>query len=374
MRDSRNEVVDLTRKLLAFDTINPPGQEAQAMAFCASWLGAVGFECVLHRHSDERASLVATRGVRDGTSLCLSGHLDTVPLGDLPWQWPPFDGHVEGDKLFGRGSSDMKGAVAAFMLACRDTPQVRGGVTILLTAGEETGCDGARWLVESGTVPKAGAMIVGESTGNRPFAGHKGAYWLKLIARGKTAHGATPERGVNAIMKAASLATRLNELTLGAHHPVMGDATWNVGTIRGGININSVPDYCELTLDMRSVEGADHREFHRKVKELAGPELDIEVLLDLPAVWSDPDCAWFAKATQTISRVTGVTSRPGSVNYFTDASILKPAMGDVPVMVLGPGSPDQPHSTNEHVLISRLSEAVEIYGALLQDYDPPRVG
>jgi succinyl-diaminopimelate desuccinylase len=369
MPDLQQDVVDLTRRLLAFDTINPPGQEIQSMEFCASWLRNIGFECTLHRHSATRGSLIATRGTGEGRSLCLSGHLDTVPLGDAPWRWSPFNGQVEGDRLFGRGSSDMKGAVAAFMLACRETPSIKGGVTILLTAGEETGCDGARWLAEAGLLPEAGAMIVGESSDNRPLSGHKGAYWLKLMASGRTAHGATPELGVNAILKAAPLLARLADFTLDVRHPVMGSATWNLSTIHGGLNINSVPDCCELTLDLRSVEGIDHPEIRRRVEELAGVEFNVEVLLDLPAVWSDPGQVWFAKAIQTISRVTGITYDPGVASYFTDASILKPRMNDLPVMILGPGSLDQPHRTDEHVLISRLVEAVEIYSALLREWD-----
>lgn len=369
MSDLQQDIVNLTRQLLAFDTINPPGQEMQSMAFCASWLRDIGFDCTLHSHSAARGSLIATRGTGEGLPLCLCGHLDTVPLGNSVWRFPAFEGQVDGNRLFGRGSSDMKGAVAAFMLACRETTSIKGGVTILLTAGEETGCDGARWLAEAGLLPEAGAMIVGESSANRPLAGHKGAYWLKLTASGRTAHGATPELGVNAILKAAPLLAHLAEFTFDVRHPVMGAATWNLSTIHGGFNINSVPDFCELTLDLRSVEGITHPEIRRKVEELAGPEFDVEVLLDLPAVWSDPAQSWFANAMQTVSRVTGITYQPGVASYFTDASILKPAMNDLSVMILGPGSLDQPHRSDEHVLISHLVEAVKIYSALLLEWD-----
>ncbi|MGV6875235.1 M20 family metallopeptidase [Pseudochelatococcus sp. B33] len=367
------DLVDLARKLIALDTINPPGQESEAVMFCASWLKNIGFDCTVHSHSPTRASLIATRERGSGLPLCFSGHLDTVPLGNAPWTRPPFDGLTEGDWLFGRGSSDMKGGVAAFLLACREVTSVKGGVTIILTAGEETGCDGARWLAEAGVLPAAGAMIVGESTDNRPLAGHKGAYWLKLVTHGKTAHGATPDRGVNAILKATPLLSRLTGLDLGVSHPVMGRATWNLGTIHAGLNTNSVPDRCEMTLDLRSVDGITHAEIRDKMGALAGPDIDIETLLDLPAVWTDPDEPWFAQSAGTIARITGVASEPAVASYFTDASILKPAMQDLPVMILGPGSVDQPHSTDEHIRISRMIEAVELYSALLREWDGRKI-
>jgi succinyl-diaminopimelate desuccinylase len=368
MPTGKDELVELTRSLLAFDTTTPLGNERQAMEFCAAWLQGIGFDCLLHPHSESRASLVATRSEAGGQPLCLSGHLDVVPIGKQPWRLPPFEGQVSGDRLFGRGASDMKGAVAAFLLACRETPSVKGGVTILLTAGEETGCDGARWLAEQGLLPEAGAMIVGESTDNRPLAGHKGAYWLKLRTTGKTAHGAMPDLGVNAIAKALPVLNQLAGLDLAVQHPVMGPATCNLGTIHAGLNINSVPDSCEFTLDLRSVKGIDHAEILRRVEAIAGPEVEVEILLDLPSVWTDPNGRWFSNASATIARVTGEDWHAGAASYFTDASILKPAMNDLPVMILGPGGVDQPHTTNESVQISRLVEAVEIYRALLRDW------
>ncbi|WP_116133947.1 M20 family metallopeptidase [Tropicimonas sp. IMCC34043] len=368
MTRTAGNLVDLTRKLVSFDTINPPGQETDCMEFAAARLEEAGFCCTRHRHSDTRFSIVATRGTGDGLPLCFSGHLDTVPLGNAPWRHDPFAGDIEGDHLFGRGSSDMKGGVAAFILACQAVPRVRGGVAVVLSVGEETGCDGARWLVEAGALPPAGAMIVAESTDNRPLLGHKGVCWLRFRVQGRTAHGATPELGENAILKALPLMTRLATFDPEASHPIMGRATANLGTIHGGINTNSVPDRCEMTLDLRSVAGITHDELRAGLERLAGPEVRIETLLDLPAVWSEPDDPWCARASAVVAEITGVTATPEVANYFTDAAVLKPAMGNIPVLILGPGSMDQPHSTDEFVLISRLIEAQSIYEALLADW------
>ncbi len=366
---SREELVELTRRLLAFDTTNPPGRELEAMQFCAQWLEGAGFRCELQHLSPGRANLVATRGLGEGLPLCFSGHLDTVPLGDAPWSVPPFEGIVEDDFLYGRGATDMKGAIAAFMLACRDNHPVRGGVSILLTAGEETGSDGARELAAAGLIPAAGAMIVGEPSANRPLAGHKGAFWLKLGIAGKAAHGSTPDQGVNAIIRALPVLDRLAQLDLDIRHPLLGSATANLGTIRGGHNVNSVPDLCEFTLDIRSVEGISHEDLLGRVRAAAGADATIEVLIDLPPVWTDPQDPWFRKARSAVSAIAGQELQAGTATYFTDASVLKPAMNDLPVLILGPGTVEQAHRTDEHVRVSKLLEAVAIYGALLRDWD-----
>lgn len=364
------DVVELTRRLVAFDTVNPPANEADAIAFCASFLTSFGFACQVVDHGDRRASLIAVRGHVGKQALCFSGHLDTVPLGRSPWSVPAHEGRIVEDRLYGRGSSDMKGGIAAFLVAAaRSAPQANGGLSVILTAGEETGCDGARWLAEVGALPEAGAIIVGESTGNQALAGHKGVLWLKLSAHGKTTHGATPELGINAIARMAPSLGRLAQFKPDVSHPEMGQATCNLGTLSAGINVNSVPDLCELCVDLRSVAGVTHAELAARVRALCDPEIEMETLLDLAAVWTDPAQPWFARAAARTREVTGQMAGMACANYFTDASILQPAMGAPPVMILGPGSVDQPHSTDEYVRIPRLIEAVEVYSALIRDWD-----
>ncbi|MFD0982626.1 M20 family metallopeptidase [Tropicimonas aquimaris] len=362
MNSTLTDVTAITQRLIAFDTVNPPGREREAAEYCAQLLSRAGFECRIVDHGQNRASLVAQRGAAPG--LCFSGHLDTVPLGRVDWRRPAHLGVVEGDRLFGRGSSDMKGGVAAFLVAAARS---NAPVSVVLAAGEETGCDGARWLAEAGDLPQARAVIVGESTDNNPLAGHKGALWLNLVSRGQTAHGATPELGVNAIAGMAETLRRLCAFDPAVSHPQMGRATCNLGTIRAGINVNSVPDLCELTVDLRSVEGVTHEALTQKVRALCDAAIEIETLLDLPSVWTDPASPWFAGAAERVRAITGREGGPECATYFTDASILKSAMGGPEVMILGPGAPDQPHRTDEYVSTARLHEAVEIYAALIEE-------
>ena len=157
--------LQLARQLLGFNTINPPGSEADCMRFFADWLQESGFEVSLSSFGEGRSNLIASLpGMTAGKPLAFTGHLDTVPLGNAQWRYDPFGSQTEDGRLYGRGASDMKAAVAAFAVACvhqRETILAGSGAVLLITGGEETGCDGARALIASAPLPEIGALIVG---------------------------------------------------------------------------------------------------------------------------------------------------------------------------------------------------------------------
>lgn len=364
------DVTELTRRLVAFDTVNPPGNEALAMAFCADLLAAAGFTCRVIPQGENRSNLLATKGLSpDLPALAFTGHLDTVPLGAAPWTHPPHAAALNEGRIYGRGTTDMKGGVAAFLNAAINTPPPPGGIVLLITAGEETGSDGARTMVSAGELPKIGALIVAEPTLNRAVPGHKGALWLQLTARGVTAHGSMPEKGDNAVLKMARALVSLEQLVPGAPHEVMGKPTLNIGTIRGGLNTNSVPDLCEVTLDLRSVPGVDHAALQEKIASLLGPDIEITPIIDLPSVWTDPEEPWMTRMAELSARLAGAETAPVAVSYFTDASIFTPALGNTPTLVLGPGDPALAHQTDEYVAVERLKQAEAIYAEALKDWN-----
>jgi succinyl-diaminopimelate desuccinylase len=360
-------VLELTRELLRFDTINPPGAEG----LCARQVGRLledgGFSVTYHELPDERPSLVARIG---GTSarppLCFTGHLDTVPLGARPWRHDPFAGEVADGRLYGRGASDMKSGVAAFVTAAlRLAPRLAGtsGLVLVVTAGEETGCQGAHHLAAlGGVLGQAGAIVVAEPTGNHPCVGHKGALWLLARTSGVTAHGSMPERGDNAVHKAARAVTRLEWFRFGVPpHPVLGAPTLNVGLINGGMNINSVPDTATIGLDLRTLPEQKHRGVLERLSQYLGDAVRLAPALDLEGVWTDPDDPWVQEVFDVTAPVLG--ARPGvrGAPYFTDASVLTPAYGNAPTVILGPGEMGMAHQTDEYCLVRRLEEAVDLY-------------
>jgi succinyl-diaminopimelate desuccinylase len=364
----------LTQQLVRLDSINPPGSEGACAELLGALLADAGFEVRYAELSPGRLGVVATIG--DDTRkprLAFTGHLDTVPLGNAPWTVDPFGAELKDGRLHGRGASDMKSGVAAFVVAAlRCAPALRAtpGIALILTAGEETGCDGARQLVQAGALPdRVGALVVGEPTSNRPMLGHKGALWLRACTHGKTAHGAMPELGDNAIYKMARVVRALEQYGFGEPHNFFGRATLNVGTIQGGLNVNSVPDRAAIEIDIRTLPRMDHSEVREALARHLGHAAELQPLLDAPGVLTDASHPWVGRVLRAAGAASpGAGTRPGSVAYFTDASVLKPALGDVPTVILGPGEAHMAHQTDEYALVERIDEAAALYQALMHDW------
>ncbi len=357
--------LELTRTLMCFNTINPPGEER----LCAQHLGTIlenaGFSISYHEFADRRASLVARIGGNmDKPPLCFTGHIDTVPLGAMPWSTDPFAGEIGDGKLYGRGSSDMKSGVAAFATAVLQlAPRLQSGpgVVLVITAGEETGCEGAYHLAGLHDVlGQAGAIVVAEPTANYPCVGHKGALWLKAQTRGVTAHGSMPERGVNAVYKAARAICELESYDFNVdRHEVLGSPTLNVGIVRGGLNINSVPDEAEISIDIRTIPELEHEALRARLQGYLGDEVKISPIVDVESVWTDPADNWVQEVFATMGPLLNESLEPRTATFFTDAAALKPAYGGPPTVILGPGEPEMAHKTDEYCIVDRIEQAVE---------------
>ena len=368
--------VELTQRLIGFETVNPPGNERACAEFLANLLDRNGFKTDLVALADDRCSVIATRqGRQAGLPLAFTGHLDVVPLGSAPWTHAPFAGAIVDDKLYGRGSSDMKSGIAAFICAALAEPEAIDagtGLTLVLTAGEETGCAGAIALVAAGRILPAGALVVGEPTANVICVGHKGALWLRGVTRGITAHGSMPQLGDNAIYKAARAIDRLSAYAFTAEpHPALGRPTLNVGTITGGLNINSVPDRTEFGIDIRTIPGLDHAWLRDDLRRHGGPDLDLETIIDLPGIWTEADQPWVRDVARQVADISGLPERVAAATYFTDAAVLSPAMKGMPTLILGPGEPGQAHQTDEWCDTRRIHEAATIYRRIIRRWNDP---
>ena len=356
------DAVALTQDLVRFDTRNPPGDEVDCAEFLADILRRNGFEVALQSFGERRVNVVARRG--QGPFKALTGHIDVVPLGTAPWTHDPFGGGIVDGRLYGRGACDMKAGVAAMVAAAIAEPTAN--VALYLTGGEETGSHGARALAEAGLLDAAELLVVGEPTANRFFAGHKGALWLQACCHGVTAHGSTPHLGDNAIYKAVRGIAALEGFGFNVPpHPVMGSPTLNVGTMRAGQNVNSVPDRAEFTVDIRTVPGMSHDRLRDELGFTLGAATELDALVDLPPVWSDPAETTMLRMAAAHGRVVGNPIAPASANYFTDASVLTPAMGQVPTVICGPGDPAMAHKTDEYCDVTAIEQAVAIYRAIL---------
>jgi succinyl-diaminopimelate desuccinylase len=364
------DAVTLTQDLLRFNTINPPGDEDACARHLGRLLERAGFRVQYAPFAPGRTSLVARiGGSGDRLPLCFTGHIDVVPLGGTPWSREPFAAGKDGGKLYGRGASDMKAGVAAFVVAATrlasrlaSTP----GLVLVITAGEETGCEGARYLTGLPDVlGHAGAIVVAEPTGNEPCVGHKGALWLEARASGVTAHGSMPERGVNAVYKAAHAVVMLERYEFGvAPHPVLGRPTLNVGTIRGGLNVNSVPDIAEVGIDIRTIPDQKHAELEEHLSIYLGDEVTLRRVTGAEGVWTEPSVPWVQEVAEIAERIAHVAPAVRTAPYFTDASVLTPAMGSAPTVILGPGEAGLAHQTDEYCRLDRIEQATDMYAEI----------
>ncbi len=361
------DVCSLTKDLVAFQTMADPWEHN-----CARFLGKMledkGFHVRYYAFDHRRSSLVAKyKGSSNKLPLVFTGHIDVVPLGHTQWSVDPFSGETDQDKLFGRGTTDMKGGVAAFVIAAMKMVELNPdvGLTLIITAGEEIGCKGSSHLAQQvGALGQAGALVVGEPTSNMPQLGHHGVLWLNMLAKGVSAHGSMPQEGVNAIYRASKAILDIEKFKYPNEpkHTKQSHSTVNVGTVEGGQNINSVPDRASFTVDCRVRPGQDscelQHEFHHLFKD---HDLDFSVVLDLPAVETQKEDPWVQDVYKICEEVMGKKMEEEYAPFFTDASCLTPAFGNIPTLIMGPGLPEMAHKTDEFVLQTKLIEAQELY-------------
>ena len=363
----------LTRELLAFNTINPPGMERACARHLGGILEAAGFRIEYHEFAESRTSLIARiGGGGERLPICFTGHIDVVPLGAAPWTRDAFAGETDGDRIYGRGATDMKSGIAAFVAAAVElAPRLAGGpgLVLVITAGEEIGCEGAKYLADRRVLGAAGAIVVAEPTANYPYIGHKGLAWFEVETRGVTAHGSMPEVGDNAILKMARAIGDLEHFEFPvASHAVMGKPTLNVGTIHGGLNTNSVPDEARITVDTRTVPGIDHAHLCKSLEHLLAPRgARVRKIVDVPALYTEPQDAWVQEVYDLCAPYTGKRPEPRTITFSTDGTDLKRGFGGtVPAVILGPGEPTLAHQTDEWCSLGRIEQSVDLFGAIMR--------
>jgi acetylornithine deacetylase/succinyl-diaminopimelate desuccinylase family protein len=361
----------LLREIIALPSVNPafipenhPHAGEQRVAdFLAVTAARAGLEVELQEVLPRRSNLIARLRPRNKIrqTILLAPHLDTVPAASDS----QFQPQKKGDRLFGRGACDTKGSVAAMLSAVCELAQSRSrpSETEIIFAGlvdEENAQAGSRALVKSGL--KADLAIVGEPTQLKIVTAHKGNLWLQLETQGRSAHGARPELGRNAVHAMSRIVDAL-ETDYAAElrkrrHPLLGPATVNVGVIRGGTQPNIVPDSCTITLDRRTLPGETEITVKREIAVFLAQR-------KLRAIFSNarPEPCL---PMETDSRLPLIQQflhsirqrQPVGVHYFCDAAVL--AEGGTPSVVFGPGDIAQAHTADEWISLRSLERAKDI--------------
>ncbi|MFP4624830.1 MAG: ArgE/DapE family deacylase [Gemmatimonadota bacterium] len=370
----------LARALIATPSVNPslePGGagEAEAAELVSGWLRSWGFQVQRVEAAPGRPSVVARLDRGPGRSLILSGHLDTV--GTEGMTVAPFDPVVRDGRVWGRGSADMKGGVAAALAAARElaADPFRGTLIVALTADEEEAAIGCRRLVDDGL--RADAAIVCEPTELAITPAHKGFSWIRIDFRGQSAHGSRPERGVDAIRHAGLFLSRLDELesTIAQRkrHPLLGSGSIHAGTIRGGTAASVYPSSCELTLERRTLPGETPSAVRSEVEFLLAqlrsdvPSLNasLEVTLHRPGTEVPPDHEIVQRLSRAL-RDAGIEPRVTGMTAWVEASIFNAA--GTPAVCFGPGSIGEAHTAAESAPVDEIDAAHQVLLATAREF------
>ena len=358
-------------ELIALPSVNPAflpagdprAGEHRVADFLAATAARGGLDVEFHEVTPNRRNLIArfTPSGRVKKRVVLAPHTDTV--GDLGMSDRLFQPEIRNGRLYGRGACDTKGSVASMLMAVLSLALQgrRPATTEIIFAGlidEENSQLGSRALVRSGF--KADLAIVGEPTQLQVVTAHKGDLWLKVTTRGKSAHGAKPHLGKNAIHSMAQIinlietdyATTLKKQS----HPLLGQDTVNVGSIRGGNQPNIVTDWCEISIDRRTLPGETSASVLRGlgkflVKHGLKATINDSKGAPAPSLETNPRLP----LVQALLASVGQNSTVG-VDYFCDAAIL--AAGGIPSVVFGPGDIAQAHTATEWISVRQLDQAV----------------
>ena len=361
---------DLLAELVAIDSVNPalvPGGagESEIAAFVAAWLTDQGLEVTVDEPLAGRPSVVGVaRGTGAGASLMLNAHLDTVNVDGME---RPHDPVVRDGRLYGRGAYDMKGGLAAIMVAgaaaARDG--LAGDVIVSAVADEEHASEGVQSVLRRW---RADACIVTEPTHLRACVAHKGFVWAQLETRGRAAHGSRPDLGVDAIVGMAPALAGIPVLQrrLEARpHPLLGAASLHASLIAGGQELSSYPERCVLDVERRTLPGESARDVERELQELlalardADPRLETQLRMGLvrEPFEIDPSAPIVHAVRAAAARTLGAEPELVGHTAWMDAAFLSAA--GIPTVVFGP-SGEGAHAVQEHVELESVEQVAEI--------------
>jgi succinyl-diaminopimelate desuccinylase len=394
-----DEVVQLTSQLVRIPSVfrrgEPEANERAVAGAVEAWLRREGFAVEVQEVAPGRPNVIGwLEGGASGPTLCLEGHTDVVTEGDpATWRHPPWSGHVEDGNLYGRGSADMKGGLAAAMVAAaamrRAGVPFAGRLLIAALVDEEEAMSGAKHFVRTPLGRAVSAAIVCEPEQNELCLEQKGVFWARVTVHGRMAHGAMPYAAVNPIPAAGRFLAGLPRLErrvqrsvrrsrlLGVPHVTPTVASAPAGHVAQN---NVIPATAELRLDVRLTPGVEAETVLGALEALArdtegrspGARITVELVEPArPATRIERGEAVVKALEWAVRRVSGRRPVFGGVPGSTDGTIFRTELG-IPIVTFGPGNRLIPHQVDEHVPIAELLDAARCYGAAAVRYLSPR--
>jgi acetylornithine deacetylase len=375
----RGDALALARALIQIDSRNPTlAPDSSGEGNCASALATVlddwGFTVEMRDAAPGRPNVLARIGPADAPALMLNGHLDVVSVEGMVHE--PFAANISNGNLYGRGSADMKGGIAAMCAAATSAPQQsRGQILIAAVVDEEYESIGTRSLVASGI--RADAAIITEPTHLTLCPAHRGFAWFDIVVKGKAAHGSRYDVGIDAITHAGLLLAELDRLeqsrASGTIHRLLGRGSLHASTIAGGLGISTYPEVCTLSIERRTVPGEtvemainELATACARVRELR-PEFDASVKLRTAQLPSDvaADAPIVTRVLTAMER-EGVPPRIEGLSAWTDAALLNEA--GIPTICFGPGDIGLAHAAEEFVPVVEIERATRVLGRIVREW------
>jgi acetylornithine deacetylase/succinyl-diaminopimelate desuccinylase family protein len=368
------ELTELLQELVRHPSPNPPGGEESVGRFLAKTCAALGLRTEIEEVAAGRPNVSASIGPEDAPGLLFLVHTDTVPAGE-GWTHPPFGGVVAHGRVIGRGAADMKGGMAASVIAMaalkRSGIELTRSVTLGAVIDEEEGGQGVRALLERPGFGAVGA-IVPEPTELQTVIGCRGNCYVEVEITGRSAHAGSPEEGRNAIYGAGRVVEAIRQLHDGLasrRHPLLGPGSWSVGLIEGGTGTAMVPDRCRISVDRRLLPDESGEDAQAQIDD-AMASLDLgadglaahtELLMEIPSFEVEP-AHDLVQGVLRASVDAGALERPvAGWTAACDGGYLMRYAG-IPTVVLGPGSVvEQAHRPDESVAIAEVEVAARAY-------------
>ena len=367
-----SDVAELAARLVAIESINPDlgtggSGEDELARVVAEWCKRAGLETRLTEPAPHRPNVVAVaRGTGGGRSLMLNAHMDTVGVAGMT---DPFIPRLEGGRLYGRGAQDMKGSLAACMLATAEARRrgLRGDVILTAVSDEEVASVGTEAV--AATV-SADAAIVTEPTEMRVAIAHRGFVHLEVETVGRAAHGSRPELGIDAIAKMGRILTGIEELDRRLRadptHPHVRSGSVHASLIEGGQEFSSYPARCVLQAERRTIPGETAELAERELRDIVAragegdPDFSAEVRAPISRhPFEVPENAEIVQLVRrTATEVLGTEPDVVGVSFWADSALLSTA--GIPTVLFGPHG-DGLHTEVEWVDIASLEHCVEIY-------------
>jgi acetylornithine deacetylase len=374
MTPPKGDAVALLRELVRVDSRNPslaPGAPAEGPIahVLVDAFRAWGVDAKVQDALPGRPNVVATiKGTGGGKSLMFNGHIDVVDVAGMVH--PPFDANEKDGRLYGRGSSDMKGGVAAMCAAAaRLKGRLKGDLIVACVADEEWESAGTTSLMRSGL--RADAAIVTEPTGLQLMPAHKGFVWMEFTIEGRAAHGSRWDLGIDAIRNAGLVLAEFDRIDREElpkkTHPLLGRPSLHVGTIRGGSGLSTYPERCDFTIERRTLPGENTGGIVNELNSgiwavgLGKPELKFGFTMRSTFEQPPSDVALDAPVVVALSKTLrehGLSDKPAGMSAWTDAALLNKA--GIPAICFGPGDMGLAHAAEEYIEVREVAQATDI--------------